>query len=212
MCVRAARIVHHPRVRTGLDPWLDPASLRSWCQLEDDPTEHVDLSPRHADLAYELAAELAKLNATLFEPVRGTPSLEACLRGIDEGRYYGPWAHVPDGWYTPVPPPSANQRAKDDFLRSTLTHLNKPLPSQLLVKCAPPRARPALRARRCARLPLLSMVACSHAKRCASRARRSMYVGVPLMSFNIIFPTIDTCRSNKSCDSRLPFWPCSWPF
>ena len=62
------------------------ASLRSWCQLEDDPTEHVDLSPRHADLAYELVAELAKLNATLFEPVRGTPSLEACLRGIDEGQ------------------------------------------------------------------------------------------------------------------------------
>ena len=142
MCVRAARIVHHPRVRTG----LDPASLRSWCQLEDDPTEHVDLSPRHADLAYDLAAELAKLNATLFEPVRGTPSLEACLRGIDEGRYYGPWAHVPDGWYTPVPPPSANQRAKDDFLRSTLAHLNKPLCRRSSSSSA--RLRP--RARLCA--------------------------------------------------------------
>ncbi|EOD10139.1 hypothetical protein EMIHUDRAFT_248505 [Emiliania huxleyi CCMP1516] len=147
-----------PRVQDSLT-WVFDCGYEPGClfNLEDDPTEHVDLSPRHADLAYDLAAELAKLNATLFEPVRGTPSLEACLRGIDEGRYYGPWAHVPDGWYTPVPPPSANQRAKDDFLRS-------------------------------------------------------MYVGVPLMSFNIIFPTIDTCRSNKSCDSRLPFWPCSWPF
>jgi len=77
---------------------------------------------------------LRRLNATLFTPDRGTPSLEACLRGIDEGRFYGPWREVPAGWYTPLPPPSAEQQAEDKELRALLTALNEPLETALVIK------------------------------------------------------------------------------
>eukprot|EP00322_Chrysochromulina_rotalis_P022631 CAMPEP_0115845690 /NCGR_PEP_ID=MMETSP0287-20121206/9485_1 /TAXON_ID=412157 /ORGANISM="Chrysochromulina rotalis, Strain UIO044" /LENGTH=644 /DNA_ID=CAMNT_0003299477 /DNA_START=71 /DNA_END=2005 /DNA_ORIENTATION=- len=150
-----------PKVQDSLT-WVFECGYEPGClfNLVDDPTEHVDLasSPEHAEIARELADELAVLNSTLFEPTRGTPSLDSCLRGIDIGRFYGPWAHVPDGWYTPLPPSTPTQQAKDDELKAVLTKLNQPLPSAVLIK--------------------------------------SMHLTVPLVSFKVIFPTIDTCREN----------------
>ena len=176
----------------------------AWSQLVDDPTEHIDLatSPEHAEIARELAQELAMLNTTLFEPIRGTPSLDACLRGVDIGRFYGPWAHVPDGWYTPLPPSTPAQQAKDDELKTVLTKLNRPLPSMLLIKCVhrtPSGAPCGIRQPSNLTTPFLAQWArlIVHLCRC-----RSMYVAVPIVSFKIIFPTIDTCRENGTSPTQ----------
>jgi hypothetical protein len=106
--------------------------------LMDDPTEHIDVSsePQHAPIAWKLAASLATLNATLFEPDRGTPSVEACLRGIEIGRFYGPFMHVPEGWYTPRPPPPPAQRRRDRELRAALELINRPVEAAAAVDAA----------------------------------------------------------------------------
>lgn len=84
-----------PAVQDNLT-WVHDCGYAPGClfNVDVDPTEHHDLaqSPEHAGRAAALAAELAALNATLFTPDRGTPSLEACLRGIDEGRFCAPHA------------------------------------------------------------------------------------------------------------------------
>jgi len=117
--------------------WVHECGYSPGClfDIEADPTEHVDLAhdPRHAARALDLAAELAARNQTLFDPDRGTPSIDACLRGIDIGRFYGPFAHVPEGWYTPLPPPSPADHKRDEELRALIDFVNAPTVSQSII-------------------------------------------------------------------------------
>jgi len=95
----------HDNVTWMFDCGYEPGCLFN---LEEDPFEREDLahSPTHSTIAFGLMLDLVELNRTLFKPDRGMPTVEACLQGVANGRFYGPFAHVPEGWYSPSPPPS----------------------------------------------------------------------------------------------------------
>lgn len=61
--------------------------------LEQDPTEHVDLGPdpAHATLRKELRQALAELNRGIFSPDRGPDSVATCAAALHNGGFYGPF-------------------------------------------------------------------------------------------------------------------------
>eukprot|EP00931_Biecheleriopsis_adriatica_P007110 TRINITY_DN108425_c0_g1_i1.p1 TRINITY_DN108425_c0_g1~~TRINITY_DN108425_c0_g1_i1.p1 ORF type:complete len:684 (+),score=121.75 TRINITY_DN108425_c0_g1_i1:82-2133(+) len=71
--------------------------------VEEDPTEQKDLSkdPSHANILKVLQADLASFNKGLFDPDRGSPTMDACWSAMKVGGFYGPYANVRD-FYTPV--------------------------------------------------------------------------------------------------------------
>lgn len=116
----------------------DPAisDRRIWTQdcaggclfnVEEDPTEHLDLSkdPNQAQRLQVMQRALAELNKGIFEPHRGQMQLAACLNAIEIGGYYGPF-HATEGWYSPVPAPTASKLIKDFALLPLLHVANKP--------------------------------------------------------------------------------------
>jgi len=92
--------------------------------VANDPEERNNLAddPGHAGVMMEMRAGLQRLNVHVFQPHRGLPALEACEVGVDNGGFYGPFAHV-DGWYSPVPM-SPGQTAKDATLKQLLRTVN----------------------------------------------------------------------------------------
>lgn len=94
--------------------------------VEVDPTEHHDLAndAEHAGTLAKLQAELQNLNRKLFSPDRGEPQLSSCLSFVDKGGFYGPFASI-EGYYSPVPAPSASKRQKDAKLKQELELVNK---------------------------------------------------------------------------------------
>ena len=75
--------------------------------IQDDPTEHVDLAieqagdPTVVALRTELREKLAELNLRLFTPERGEDSVEACQVALANGGFYGPWTDL--NWYSTPP-------------------------------------------------------------------------------------------------------------
>jgi len=85
--------------------------------LEQDPTEHVDLAlqsnPAVQAKLRELQELLVELNKSMFVPYRGEMSSAACEVGVKIGNYYGPFVDT-DSYYTgPFPQKSPEQHLKD---------------------------------------------------------------------------------------------------
>jgi len=88
--------------------------------VANDPEERSDLvdDPGHAGVLVELRKSLQTLNEHTFQPYRGLPAIEACEVGVDNGGFYGPFAHI-ENWYSPVPM-SPGQSHKDATLKKML--------------------------------------------------------------------------------------------
>ena len=117
-------------------PYPPPSLTHSLTHsVDEDPTEHHNLAgdPAHADLIADLHAALLKANASLFAPDRGAPTLQACDVAIDNGRYYGAFIDVPDGWYTPPAPLTPSQKRKNLELKEQLKSVSKGLPRQAII-------------------------------------------------------------------------------
>ena len=57
-----------------------------------DPTEHVNLAASEPAILKNLTARLGQLQATVFNPGRGTPSQEACKAGLQTWKgFVGPF-------------------------------------------------------------------------------------------------------------------------
>jgi len=71
--------------------------------VEDDPTEQTDLSkdPAHASILQKLRQDLEEFNKGLFDPDRGSPTMEACWTAMKVGGFYGPYVDV-ENFYSPV--------------------------------------------------------------------------------------------------------------
>ena len=94
--------------------------------VEADPTEHFDLArdPAHGERLQDMRQRLLRLNQNVFAPGRGTPQLAACDQFVDNGGFYGPFVGAAE-WYSPVPPPSAKQRWRDNVTKKLLAAVNR---------------------------------------------------------------------------------------
>merc|ERR1712159_889088 len=55
---------------------------------------------------------MGSANVHLFEPDRGNMSAAACIAGVDNGGYYGPFVDI-EGYYTNPPHVSPAQQARN---------------------------------------------------------------------------------------------------
>jgi hypothetical protein len=57
-----------------------------------DPSEYHDLAAERPDIVARLRARIAELQATVYNPDRGTHDKDMCLAGLDRhGGFLGPW-------------------------------------------------------------------------------------------------------------------------
>lgn len=133
---------------SSLDPaiydrqlWTEDCASGCLFNVEEDPTEHFDLSkdPNQAHRLQAMQGALMELNKGLFEPERGDMQLAACLNAIDIGGFYGPF-HATEGWYSPVAAPAASQRIKDLALLPVLRVVNRPGVQNFIVETLRPWA------------------------------------------------------------------------
>lgn len=121
-------VFHQPVPITSSKAELDKVRWNSDCKdgclfnVEEDPTEHHDLAsdPSFALRLAQMQGTLAELNRAYFDPDRGEGQLKACLTAMDNGGFYGPFEHA-DGWWSPPPKRTEEQRDQDVQLRALLT-------------------------------------------------------------------------------------------
>lgn len=108
--------------------WIHDCDEGCLFDLEQDPNEHHDLanSAAHRELLQELQDELRHLNAGIFRPERGNGTTAACLQGLRNGGFLGPFVDA-EGWYSEVPRPSLPKRIKDKALGAVFDIVGSPL-------------------------------------------------------------------------------------
>ncbi|KAK3250666.1 hypothetical protein CYMTET_39964 [Cymbomonas tetramitiformis] len=96
--------------------WLQDCAHGCLFNVEDDPTEHNDLSGSHPQRLEALQTLLSQLNRSNFNPGRGSMSRQSCMKALEVGGYYGPFLDT-EGWYTgPFPSINRVQQLKDALL------------------------------------------------------------------------------------------------
>ena len=125
----------HSDVATFLPEFSDESKeLQAWTvdcgegclfNVRDDPTEHVDLAqdPDYKSIFRTMHETLQLMNQDIFDPERGSPSVEACIVAIEHKRTLGPFVDVGQ-FYSPTPARSPDQQAEDAVLSSTLRIMN----------------------------------------------------------------------------------------
>jgi len=88
--------------------------------IETDPGEHHDVAKDHPELREQLLNELMFLNMSTFLPNRGEPSFASCETAIDQGGFYGPFSHLPDGYYSERPPFTEEEIMQNELLKEQL--------------------------------------------------------------------------------------------
>ena len=88
--------------------------------VETDPGEHFDVAKDEPAIRQALLNELLGLNTTIFNPFRGHPTYKSCVTAADNGGFYGPFAYLPDDYYTPRPPLLPQQQMEMESLKQSL--------------------------------------------------------------------------------------------
>eukprot|EP00439_Symbiodinium_sp_Y106_P025968 s1889_g3.t1 len=93
--------------------------------VRDDPKELVDLAkdPDYNSIFQQMHGTLLLRNMDIFDPERGSPTVEACIVAIEHGRTLGPFLDIAE-FYSPTPARSPDQQAEDAVLSSTLRIMN----------------------------------------------------------------------------------------
>lgn len=127
-----------------LDEMLWNHDCKDGClfDLDQDPTEHVDLAqqsksnPAAEAKLRELQELLGELNKSLFLPYRGEMSSAACEVGMKIGNYYGPFVDTENYYTGPFPQKSPEQHLKDAVYMAEVAAMSIPSVRQAAVDVA----------------------------------------------------------------------------